>query len=195
MDVPLAVAPPNAQWPFASAAIDAASARELYGQEIGDAIAGGGMVMTKTSAGLAGAQPGDVLVLVKWSGGPVNLVLTGVYDDDRLPAEILMSTQTAAAMGFVRPTNVLIYNYKNDATIDQALTAHGLRRTDVRISRGGSSPTPDSTLAWPPRRRSSASSGTSRAPTATSRSSRVGCRPTSSATCTRASPWPPGATG
>jgi D-alanyl-D-alanine carboxypeptidase len=141
-----ALAPPNGQWPMSSAAIDPASAREIYGKDIGDAIATGSVVLAKTSAGLFGIQPGDVVELVKWTGGLVQLGVVAVVDDARLPAELLVSTQAAANMGFVRPTSVLIYNYPNDATIDQALTDHGLRRTDVRISRGGSSPTPDSTL-------------------------------------------------
>jgi hypothetical protein len=142
----VALAPTGGQWPYSSAAIDVASATELYGKDVGDALARGGAVMTKTSAGLARAQRGDLLQLVKWSGGLINVGLVAIFDDARLPAELLVSTKTAALMGFVRPTSVLIYNYKNDATIDKALTDQGLRRTDVRISRGGSSPTPDSTL-------------------------------------------------
>jgi hypothetical protein len=131
---------------MSSAAIDPASAREIYGKDIGDAIATGSVVLAKTSAGLFGIKPGDVVELVKWTGGLVQLGVVAVVDDARLPAELLVSTQAAANMGFVRPTSVLIYNYPNDAAIDRALTDHGLRRTDVRISRGGSSPTPDSTL-------------------------------------------------
>jgi D-alanyl-D-alanine carboxypeptidase len=141
-----AQAPPNARWPFSSAAIDPTSAREVYGKDIGDAVATGSVVLAKTSAGLFGLRVGDVAELVKWSGGLVRLGVVAVVDDERLPAELLVSTRTAAAIGFVRPTSVLIYNYPNDATIDNALTDHGLRRSDVRISRGGSSPTPDSTL-------------------------------------------------
>jgi hypothetical protein len=142
----VALAPAGGQWPYSSAAVDVASATELYGKDVGDALARGGAVMTKTSAGLARAQRGDLLQLVKWSGGLINIGLVAVFDDARLPAELLVSTKAAALMGFVRPSSVLIYNYKNDATIDKALTHQGLRRTDVRISRGGSSPTPDSTL-------------------------------------------------
>ncbi len=95
-------AAPGGQYPMSSAAVDAASATELYGQPVGDSLAAGAVVMSKTSAGLFGAAAGDVVQLRRWSdGGLTPFVIGAVLDDAQLPAELLLSMPSATSIGFV----------------------------------------------------------------------------------------------
>ena len=68
-------------------------------------------------------------------------------DDTQLPAELVVSTASAGAMGFVRPTSVQIYGFSSRQAVKDALAARGLARSDVRIGNGGAgTTTPDATL-------------------------------------------------
>jgi D-alanyl-D-alanine carboxypeptidase len=146
--VAYALAPINGQYPMGSAAVDPASATELYGADVGRFLAAGSIVLSATSAGLFGARVGDVAELRRWSdGGLTRLTIVGIVPDERLPAEMVLPTSTAAAIGFVRPSSVQIYGFKSVKAVDDALAKHGLRRSDVRIGHPNSDPSsPDSTL-------------------------------------------------
>jgi hypothetical protein len=140
--------PPGGQYPEAAAAVDPDSATELYGKRVGRALADGAVVLSATSAGLLGAAEGDTVQLRRWdNGGVAQFALGAVVDDAKLPAELVMATSAAAAIGFVRPTSVQIYGYQSGQQVMDALAAHGLVRSDVRIGHPGQGPTsPDSTL-------------------------------------------------
>jgi hypothetical protein len=143
-------APAGGQYPEAAAAVDAESATELYGKQVGNVLAAGGVVMSATSAGLFGAAEGDFVQLRRWdNGGVAQFQVGAVLDDDKIPAELVMSTASSNSIGFVRPTSVQIYGYKSAKAVDAALAGHGLApRSDVRISHPGSggTTTPDATL-------------------------------------------------
>ena len=142
-----ALAPAGGQWPMSSAAVEPASAVELYGQAVGDNLAAGHAVISRTSAGLFGMTAGDVIVLRNWSGGITSFAIGAVVDDTQLPAELVVSTASAGAMGFVRPTSVQIYGFSSRQAVKDALAARGLARSDVRIGNGGAgATTPDATL-------------------------------------------------
>jgi hypothetical protein len=146
--VPQALAPEGGQYPMSSAAVDPGSATELYGQVVGDSLAAGAVVMSRTSAGLFGAAAGDVVELRRWSdGGLTPFTIGAVLDDAQLPAELVLSQPSATSIGFTRASSVQIYGYPSDKAINNALAAHGLVRGDVRISRPGvGGPTPDATI-------------------------------------------------
>jgi hypothetical protein len=146
--VAYALAPINGQYPMGAAAVDPASARELYGADVGRFLSSGSIVLSATSARLFGAKVGDVAHLRRWSdGGLTPLTIVGIVPDERLPAEMVLPTSTASAIGFVRPTSVQIYGYKSVKAVDDALAKHGLRRSDVRIGHPNTDPSsPDSTL-------------------------------------------------
>lgn len=142
-----ALAPAGGQWPMSSAAVEPASAVELYGQAVGDNLAAGHAVISRTSAGLFGMTVGDGIVLRNWSGGITSFAIGAVVDDTQLPAELVVSTASARAMGFVRPTSVQIYGFSSRQAVKDALAARGLARSDVRIGNGGAgTTTPDATL-------------------------------------------------
>jgi D-alanyl-D-alanine carboxypeptidase len=142
------LAPVNGQYPMGSAAVDPASATELYGADVGRFLSSGSIVLSATSARLFGAKAGDVAELRRWSdGGLTRLTIAGIVPDERLPAEMLLPTSTASAIGFVRPTSVQIYGYRSVRAVDDALAKHGLVRSDVRIGHPNTDPSsPDSTL-------------------------------------------------
>ena len=142
-------APATGQYPAEVAAVDARSATELYGSAVGSRLAlRGWVVMSATSASLFGARAGDYLQVWTWTNRRIApFYVAAVVPDTSVPAEITMSTTTAAGIGFYRPTSVQLYGYPSEAAIDQALESHGLPRVDARVTRGGGSPTPDSTLS------------------------------------------------
>jgi hypothetical protein len=142
------LAPINGQYPMGSAAVDPASARELYGADVGRFLSSGSIVLSATSAQLFGAKAGDIAELRRWSdGGLTKVTIAGIVPDERLPAEMVLPTSTASAIGFVRPTSVQIYGYRSVKAVDDALARHGLRRSDVRIGHPNTDPSsPDSTL-------------------------------------------------
>ena len=72
------LAPVNGQYPMGSAAVDPASATELYGADVGRFLATGSIVLSATSAGLFGATVGDVAEVRRWSdGGLTRLTIVG----------------------------------------------------------------------------------------------------------------------
>ena len=120
------------------------------------------------SARLFGAKAGDIAELRRWSdGGLTKVTVAGIVPDERLPAEMVLPTSTASAIGFVRPTSVQIYGYRSVKAVDEALANHGLRRSDVRIGHPNTDPTSPTrrSACWRPRS-SSGSSGTCPAATA-----------------------------
>ena len=142
------LAPINGQYPMGSAAVEPASATELYGADVGRFLSSGSVVLSATSARLFGAKVGDVAELRRWSDGGLSKVsIAGIVPDERLPAEMVLPTSTASAIGFVRPTSVQIYGYRSVKAVDEALAKHGLRRSDVRIGHPNTDvSSPDSTL-------------------------------------------------
>ena len=61
--------------------------------------------------------------------------------------EILMSPELFRAMGFLRPTRVLMWGIPDRNRLNAAMAANGLARSDVRIIRSWDPPSPDGTLS------------------------------------------------
>jgi hypothetical protein len=61
--------------------------------------------------------------------------------------EILMSPELFRAMGFLRPTRVLMWGIPDRNRLNAALAANGLAGSDVRVIRSWEPPSPDGTLS------------------------------------------------
>jgi hypothetical protein len=133
--------------PMATATVDATTAGALYGRDVGAALTAGTLVMGATSAGLRGARPGDVAELVGWNGHHLNVTIGAIVPDRRAAdAELLLSSTTARALGFARPTQVVVFGFANRTTVLQALQTAGVGRyADLRPS--WAAPDPDATVS------------------------------------------------
>ena len=136
---------------MSAAAVDPASATELYGQDVGDALAGGydrhehdvgRPVRRRRSGDVVRAAPVERRRPEPAVGSAPS------WTTPSCPAELVLSVTRAADIGFVRPTSVQIYGYPSDqADRRRARRPTGCRaRTCASAARGGGGPTPDATL-------------------------------------------------
>jgi hypothetical protein len=111
-------------------------------------LAGGGVVMGRTSADLRGAQVGDTIDLLASDGSTRRFTIGLVADDAEVGgAELVMSPAQADWIGARTLSYVLIFGFRDRAAIDAALAAQGLTtRSLVRIRRSWDLASPDSTL-------------------------------------------------
>jgi D-alanyl-D-alanine carboxypeptidase-like protein len=139
--------PAGMQYGLATLAVDAATAPSFYGQAVARALNAGQLVLGATAAGLrGGAQAGDDLDVVGWDGVTRRMRVGYVAPDDLVGySEITMSTATAAAIGFVRPASVRIWDFRSRDAIDLALFV-GLPHVRLDVTHTWDPPDPDATL-------------------------------------------------
>ena len=174
-----ALAPAGGQWPMGSAAVDPLGDRAVRPADVGDNLAAGHVVISAHLRRPVRRHGGRHVVLRRWSGGPTRRHRRH-RGRRRLPAELVLSTDAARAIGFVRPTSVQIYGFKSvrRRRSPRHARAAAVRRAHRVPTRGAVAP--DSTLGcWTPRS-SSASSGSAPRQRRRHHRSGVGSTPTSS---------------
>ena len=136
-------------FPMGVTALPTEAVRAVMGRGVAGPVSQGQVVMGQTSAGLRGAQAGDVITVRKASGGFTTLVIGLVAPDDVIRGtEIVMSVETAALVGGTVDTRVLIYGMFDRTVLNNQLAARGLStNSKVRIRRSWDAPDPDSTLS------------------------------------------------
>ena len=112
------------------------------------------VVMGERTAGLRGAQAGDLIDLVAADGGVHTLTISRIGTEDEVGGtELLMTTEAAGRLGITTDTQVVICGFPSASALDAALADRGRDRSLPA--------------------RGSATAGTRRAPTATSGSART----------------------
>lgn len=137
------------QFPMAVTALPVEAVGRVMSYRVAGVVASGGVVLGSTSAGLRGAQAGDVLDLVT-SGGATAAVRVGLVapDDEIGGAELVMSTDLAQALGQTTVTRVLFFGqFDRDRLIAELAAAGYVDGTAVRITRSWGPRNPDDLLS------------------------------------------------
>jgi hypothetical protein len=141
---------PAGSWyfPMSVTALPLDSIGVAMGREVSKIISAGMVVMGETSAGLVGAQAGDILDLLAADGSIVQFIVGRVAPDAEVGGtEIVMSTVQADALGATLSTSVLIYGQFERSRLDAALASRGLSADPkIRVRRSWDPPDPDGTI-------------------------------------------------
>jgi hypothetical protein len=142
------VAPAGYQFPLNTTVLPLDAVGPMMGGPVASALASGNVVIGSTSAGLRGAQAGDLLDLVAFDGSTVTFTVGAVVDDAVVGGtEILMTPDQASVIGIRLTTRIVMWGFESREAIDAQLAAAGLAaRTDVQIRRSWAAPSPDGTL-------------------------------------------------
>lgn len=135
-------APDGFRYPMSTLAVDPHRVLRLVGGEAANALAAGEVVFGQASARLRGARPGDQVEVIGWDGTfwrlPVGAV---VPDEDIRWAEMAISERTAASLGMVRPSYVLLWDMADPPAV--LATLAGRLPPDQAISVRTSEDDPD----------------------------------------------------
>ncbi len=139
--------PAGYQIPMGLTVVPAEAAAAVMSPAVAVVLAEGDVVLGATSAGLRGAQVGDVLELLDPVGSAVPFVIGRIAADHEIGgAELVMRSEEAGRLGVTTNTRMIVYGFDSREAINAALAAQGLVRAGVRISRSWDVPSPDSTL-------------------------------------------------
>jgi hypothetical protein len=139
---------PGYRFGMSTSAVSTDAVGNIMGRPLAAILAANQVIMGSTAASLHGAQAGDVLELLNAANQPVRVLVGLVAADSTVGGtEILMSPELFHAMGFLRPTRVLMWGIPDRNRLNAAMAANGLARSDVRIIRSWDPPSPDGTLS------------------------------------------------
>lgn len=142
-------APPNGYLiPMVYSAIPSHSIGRVLGADVSAVVGPDRVVMNEMTAGITGAQTGDVIVMQSASGAPVSLTIAAIRPYEQIgAAELVFTTDVAARLGATFDTRVIIYDVDR-ARIEPALEAQGLYdRRSTRVLHSWDAPGPDDTLS------------------------------------------------
>lgn len=140
-------APAGYAYPMGTTVLDAAAVEALMGPSVAESLTSTDVVMSSLTASLRDAVAGDEVTLVAASGAPVVFTIAAVVPDAITGGtELLLSPDAADRIGLERKSSVVMWNFPDRSTIDEALTDNGLVSTSIRIRRGWDPADPDSTL-------------------------------------------------
>ncbi len=140
-------APPGYAFPMGTTVLPNLAVGRVMGRDVAAVLAADTIVMGELTAGLRGAQAGDVVELIGASGAVVPFTIGAVVADEITGGtELLMSPDAADRLGINRPSRVLIWGFDSRAAIDDALVARGLISTRIRVRRSWDPFDPDFTL-------------------------------------------------
>jgi hypothetical protein len=134
---------------MATTALPLSAVASMWGRDMSSVLAGGQVVMSQTSASLRGAQVGDVLLFVGYLGAIVPVGIGRIVPDATIGGtEILMSTDTATAIGQNTEARVLIFGQFDRAELDAELAVRGLLgNPKIGVFHSWDPPSPDNTLS------------------------------------------------
>jgi hypothetical protein len=117
------------------------------GREISALLGPDTAVMGALTAGLRGAQAGDVMDLVSGNGSIVPITVAAVVDDDVIGGtELLIVPAAADRLGITSLNRAVLWGFPSQASIDAAMAATGLVSTSIRIRRSWDPADPDNTI-------------------------------------------------
>lgn len=141
-------ATPGWQIPFTARAIDPAVAAQFVGGDVVGALGRGEIVLSRTTADLRGARPGDDIAFIGWDG-VVHWRRVGAVVSDRRVAstEIVFSIADARRFGFDRQSSVWIAGVADVDSLEVAFETIAAEHTFVRWSGSWDPANPDSVLS------------------------------------------------
>ncbi len=144
----VSAAPPGYRYGLSTSAVPSDAVGQTMSRNLAAIIGAGMVVVGQTTAGLRGIQAGDVLDLGTGAGGAAPVRVGLVASDSAVGGtEILMTPELFRALGYYRPSRVIIWGFGDRKALDAALAANGLVRPDIRILHSWDPPNPDSTLS------------------------------------------------
>jgi hypothetical protein len=140
---------PGWAFPLATTALPRSAVAAIWGRDVAAVLANGQVVMSQTSATLRGAQVGDVLTLVDPLGALVPVGIGRIVPDTTIGGtELLMSTDTASAIGQNTEARVLIFGSFDHQRLDSQLALRGLLgNPKIGVVHSWDPPSPDNTLS------------------------------------------------
>jgi len=113
---------PGMFFPMDSIALDPAAVTATMGTDVATTLARGEVVMSRTSAAVEGAAPGDQLALRAWDGSQHSVTVGAVVADQVIVgAELAFPQQLGADLGISRPSRVRYVGTR--AQLDAVLAA------------------------------------------------------------------------
>jgi hypothetical protein len=121
----------------------------IMGTDVSSVLDNNSVVLNEITAGVTGAQTGDVIDMQAANGSLVPLTVAGVRPASQIgSSELVMNTTVAARLGANADTRVVIWGFDDREGLDDAFDDLGLiGRKDTRVSRSWDPPNPDSTLS------------------------------------------------
>jgi hypothetical protein len=146
-NAPVQLPDPGFSFPMGTTVLPADAVGATMGRDVSALLVSDAVVMGATTAGLRGAQAGDVLQLVAGGGGFVPFRIAAILPDARIGGtELLMSPQAADRLGIADLSRALLWNPSSQAAMEAALAGNGLVSTSIRIRRSWDPPDPDDTI-------------------------------------------------
>ncbi len=134
-------------FPMGTTVLPAEAVGGTMGRDVSALLEADTVVMGSTTAGLRGAQGGDIVQLIASGGNVVSYRIAAVLPDERIGGtELLMSPQGADRVGIVNLSRALLWNPTSREAMDAALAGNGLVSTAIRIRRSWDPPDPDDTI-------------------------------------------------
>ncbi|MFK7917246.1 MAG: M15 family metallopeptidase [Ilumatobacter sp.] len=138
-------APATMSIPMGTTVFDADVIARLMGLEVSGAVSANSIVMSRRTAGLRGAEAGDVVTLLSAFGAEVDFTIGAIVADEITGGtELLITPEAAVRLSLSRKSSVVMWGFESRESIDQALAANGLVSTRIRIRRSWDPFDPDS---------------------------------------------------
>ncbi|MEL6890299.1 MAG: M15 family metallopeptidase [Actinomycetota bacterium] len=120
-------APSSFSFPMSTTFLADDAISTLMGAQVLDGLSDQTLVMSARTAGLRGAQSGDIVTLRHVAGGTRDFRITQIVDDAITGGtELLMLPSAAARLGVARESRVIMWGFADRDAIMQALTAAGV---------------------------------------------------------------------
>jgi hypothetical protein len=141
-------APPGFRLPMSVTALDPAAIAAVSGRAISGALSVDSVVMGERTAGLRGAQPGDLVDLIAADGSVRTVTISRIGTEDEIGGtELLMTTAAADRLGITTDTQVVIWGFSSRSALDEALADEGVMgRFRTRVRHSWDPPNPDGNL-------------------------------------------------
>ncbi len=106
---------PGYGFPVSVSALDVSTAIALLDHQMVGALAVDKVIMSVRSAAIRGAAVGDVVELEGWNGFTGRFEIGAIVPDERMDwAEVIVSSNVAASLGFDRPASVRAWDNDTD---------------------------------------------------------------------------------
>ncbi len=141
-------APSGFRLPMSVTALHPSAIAAVSGRAISGALGPTSVVMGERTAGLRGAQAGDLIDLVAADGSVRTLTISRIGTEDEVGGtELLMTTAAAGGLGITSNTQVVIYGFPSRVALDAALADRGVSsRFRTRVRHSWDPPSPDGNL-------------------------------------------------
>lgn len=140
-------APATMSFPMGTTVLDVDVIRRLMGPEVSGVMSANAIVMSSRTAGLRGAERGDVVTLLTAFGSEVDFTIGAVVPDEITGGtELLLTPEASARLFLSRKSSVVMWGFESRESIDEALADNGLVSTRIRIRRSWDPFDPDAGL-------------------------------------------------